>query len=126
MSNVLHRTTKQFRRSVNTPDFDPADWIINPDVGAAIGFPTKYWLISGDAVSLMDQAARDAVDAAEAQASTDADRTANKARIDDERVLKAFALVVLDEINILRAQHSLTARTPAQLVGAIKTKIGSI
>lgn len=38
-------------------------------------------------------------------------------------VLKAFALVVLDEINILRAQHSLAARTAAQLKTAIINKL---
>lgn len=126
MATVLRRTTKQFRRSVNTPDFDPADWIINPDVDAVIGAPTKYWLISGDVVSLMDQAAQDVVDATEEQAATDADRISNKSRIDDERVLKALALVVLDEVNVLRGEHSLADRTSAQLVGAIKTKIEGI
>jgi hypothetical protein len=39
------------------------------------------------------------------------------------RILRAFALVVLDEINILRAQHSLSARTAEQLRTAIKNKL---
>lgn len=37
--------------------------------------------------------------------------------------LKAFALVVLDEINILRGQHALTPRTAAQLKQAIINKL---
>ncbi len=37
--------------------------------------------------------------------------------------LKAFALVVLDEINILRVAAELPERTVAQLKTAIKTKL---
>jgi len=39
-------------------------------------------------------------------------------------VLKAFALVVLDEINILRGVAGLAERTPDQIVIAIKAKLG--
>jgi hypothetical protein len=39
------------------------------------------------------------------------------------RVLKAFAAVVLDEINILRQQHLLPDRTAEQLVTAIKSNL---
>jgi hypothetical protein len=44
-----------------------------------------------------------------------------------ERLIRALALVVLDEINILRAASvpTLTARTTAQLVSAIKAKIAA-
>ena len=38
-------------------------------------------------------------------------------------VLRAALLVVMDEINLLRAQHGLSARTAAQLVAAVKKKI---
>ena len=41
----------------------------------------------------------------------------------ERRVLKAFALVVLDEINLLRAQHGLAARTAEQLRSAIKARL---
>lgn len=44
-------------------------------------------------------------------------------RIDNEVVLRAFAEVVMDEINILRTEHSLPVRTLSQLVNAIKQKI---
>ena len=40
-----------------------------------------------------------------------------------KRVMKAFALVVLDEINILRDQHGLVLRTEAQLRTAVKGKL---
>jgi hypothetical protein len=65
MSDVVHRTTKQYLKSANTPDYPVETWIINPDLSAVEGFPSKYWIITGDVVTLMSQAERDAVDAAE-------------------------------------------------------------
>lgn len=38
-------------------------------------------------------------------------------------LLKAFALVVLDEINLLRTQAGLPARSVAQLKNAVKQKL---
>lgn len=64
MANVLSRTPPyQYRRSVNDPDYDIADWIFNPDLSAVTGFGPQYWIVTGDVVTLMNQAARDAVDA---------------------------------------------------------------
>ena len=126
MADVLHRTTKEFKRSASTSSFPVADWIINPDLSAVGTFPSKYWIITGDTVTLMNAAARNAVDAQEATDAVAEDRAENKLRIDDERVLKAFALIVLDEINVLRGQHGLAARTPVQLVNAIKGKVDTI
>lgn len=126
MATVVHRTTKELRRSVNTPDFDVADWIINPDLSAVRGQPSKYWVITGDSVTLMDQAARDVVDAAEAAAILAANRAAEKARYDNERLIRAVVLVKLDEINAVRAASALPARTAAQLKTAIESKIDSI
>lgn len=40
-----------------------------------------------------------------------------------ERILKAFALVVLDEINILRNREGLALRTASQIKTAIKNKL---
>ena len=44
---------------------------------------------------------------------------------DNEALIRALAFVVLDEINLLRAEHSLADRTPAQLRTAIKAKIAA-
>lgn len=41
----------------------------------------------------------------------------------ERRLLRAFAEVVKDEINILRGQHGLAARTLAQLRTAIRNKV---
>jgi hypothetical protein len=62
MANVLNRTTKQYLISVNTPDYDPLQWIINPDLSAVGSFPSIYWTITGNVVTLSNAAARAVVD----------------------------------------------------------------
>jgi len=62
MSIVINRTTKQILISVNTPEFDPSTWIINPTL--PVGIPEKYLNISGDVVTEMNQTEKDAVGAA--------------------------------------------------------------
>lgn len=83
-------------QSVNTPDYSVIDWIIEPDLSAVVGFDSKYWVITGDTVALMDQAARDAVDAAELSALLD--DLSNQ--IDEPLSYhKAFAEILIDEFN---------------------------
>lgn len=65
MASVLNRITKEFRPRANTPDFPTAQWIINPDLSAVAGFLPKYWIITGDVVTLMTPAERDAQDDAD-------------------------------------------------------------
>lgn len=45
MASVFNKTTNQYLESVNTPDYDPVDWIINPDVSALKNqnVPRQYW-----------------------------------------------------------------------------------
>jgi len=122
MAVVLNRVTKELINSANTPEFPIVDWIINPDLSAVTGFPSKYWIITGDVITLMSQAERDAVDAAIVSARRDGTVTT----FDEvEDVMRAFARVLLDEINILRTQHSLADRTIAQLKTAIRNKLGT-
>lgn len=97
MTDVVHRITKEYRRSVHTPDYSLADWIHNPDLSAVVGQPAKYWLITGDVISLMDQAARDAVDAQELSDRRDSIIS----RLDDLEILeRAELLALLDDRNI--------------------------
>lgn len=63
MASVLHRISKQYIDSVNTPDFDPTDWIINPDLSAVSGHSYQYWVIEGDSVRLAAQSEREQIDA---------------------------------------------------------------
>lgn len=69
MADVLHRSTLEYRKSVNTPDFSPADWIINPDLSAIKGVARKYWRIDGDRVVEMTAQEKAAADRAELDTS---------------------------------------------------------
>lgn len=125
MANVLNRTTKEFLRSVHEPIYPIEDWIINPELSAVEGFDSKYWIITGDAVSLMDQAARDAVDAAGLEARRDS--VANQlANVED--VLRAFMLIVLDEFNAHAAKVNsmLSAMDASTSLADMKARIGQI
>jgi hypothetical protein len=103
MAAVLNRTTKQYLASANTPDYPVEEWIINPDMSAVVGSQTVYWVITGDVVSLMSQAERDAVDAVAVQSARDA-AIAQLQQAED--VLRAFMLIVLDDRNLLAARLS--------------------
>ena len=50
MGRVLNKTTKEYHRSVNTPDYPDEDWWVNP-TGAetlhAAGVPSRYWNVDG-------------------------------------------------------------------------------
>ncbi len=70
----------------------------------------------------MSQPDRDAVDAALEVGTLDA--VANE--LDQARtIMRAFAEVVLDEVNILRAQHGLAPRTLVQLKQAVRAKLSA-
>lgn len=121
MANVLSRTAPYvYLTSVNDPLYPPQDWIINPDLSAVRGFDPKYWSVTGDTVSLLSQAERDAIDAAEETARLDsiADELTQT-----QSILRAFAEVVLDEFNTLRSEHSLAPRTLSQLRNAVRGKL---
>lgn len=69
--------------------------------------------------------ATSAAKVAKASATASIDNGQLQSGVSTERLVRALALVVLDEVNILRAASvpTLTARTAAQLVTAIKAKI---
>ena len=144
MSDWLNRTTKQYLTnrspsdmaiifSTDVPFIDGFGgaasnlaWILDPDISAVTGFNSRYWEIIGDIVSLKSQTERDTIDVAVAATALASDRTVNKARYENEKALKAIVLLMLDEINILRAQHSLSDRTPAQAKTAFNAKVDSL
>ena len=123
MSTVVRRTTLTPIYNVNTVKYDIAFFFFDPDLSAVANVPERYWQESGGVFSEMDQAGKDAVDAAILASETQQDKSLAKDIIDSERVLKAFAEVVMDELNNLRAEHGLPVRTLSQLVTAIKNKI---
>lgn len=122
MANVLNRTTgatlpyrKDYRPSVNEPDYPEVDWIWDPDLSAVAGFDSIYWDISGDNVLLADLATRDARDAEIAAAAVVSYHDGQKDQYTDNDIFRAQIKYVVDEINILRAATGTTpARTYAQ------------
>jgi len=69
MADLIHRTNRDSngalleKFSVNTPDFSPASWIINPDLSGVDGIAEYYWKTVGDNVVEMDAGEKTTVDA---------------------------------------------------------------
>ena len=123
MPDWIHRIKMTLLHSVAEADLpEPeSNYILDPDLSAVAGQPTKYWEVSGDAVTLMDAAARAVVDAAELEVQKDS----VVAELDQNMALiRAVFLVILDEFNLLRAEHGLAPRTVTQLRNAAKAKLG--
>lgn len=125
MADVLNRTTREFIRSVHEPDYPVEEWIISPDLEAVTGFDSRYWVITGDVVSLMDQAQRAAVDAATLEAQRD-DLISQFGSV--ENILRAFMLIVLDEFNAHSAKTNsmLDAMDASTSLADMKNRIGQI
>ncbi len=45
MSTVVNKVTLEVKVSVNTPEYPPSDWLINPTIPDA---PKRYWIVEGD------------------------------------------------------------------------------
>ncbi len=67
MADVVSKTNPQagVLSSVNTPDYPPEDWFINPVLPPG---PSKYWKNDNGTLAEMTQPEKDVVDAAEAAA----------------------------------------------------------
>ena len=50
--DVLNRTTKELRTSQNEPEYHESEWIHGPDLSAVAGHDPRYWVITGDSVTL--------------------------------------------------------------------------
>ena len=124
MGDFLDRVTKQHLTSTSPNDLPKpiSNYISMPDLSAVVGQPSRYWKITGDTITLLPKPMRDAVDAAILQVIRDS--TANE--LDQiENILRAFALTILDEFNVLRSIHSLPPREVGQLKTAIRNKLGT-
>ena len=67
MANVIKKTPNskgvyEYRKSVNTPDYPTADWLIDPDVSALSAIPRRHWKVSGSSVVEMSSAEKTVVD----------------------------------------------------------------
>ncbi len=103
MADVVNKTTLQHLRSVNTPDFPTADWLINPDLSAVAAVPNKYWKIVAGSVVEMTQAEKDAVDAAAEVVRKTRIRQTIELRSDDGSV---FDVGVDNSGNLTRVKQS--------------------
>ena len=118
-------------RAAHTPDYDQrTDVLINPDILDLDGLVfQKYWKHDTGAIIEYTQAEKDAQDAAELASFNLSVRTTAKSNMVDfaaiPLVLRSFADVVKDEINILRTLHSLPDRTLSQLKDAIQARVDS-
>ena len=84
-----------------------------PDLSAVVGVPPMYWIITGDVVSEMSQAEKDAVDAANLSSGRD---DAIEADIDNlESTMRQLAKMMVSELNILRQQFNTTTAESNQL-----------
>jgi len=133
MGYSINRSTKIFRlKGADTLNSPASTHLLNPDL-TIVGIPdfsvhagainTKYWKITGDNITLMDQSEKDAEDARISSELLDGQRADYKAIADLDKLFKAFAQIVLDEINLLRVKAGLSVRTIAQLKTAIKNQI---
>jgi hypothetical protein len=146
--NVIHRTTLRYLTSVNEPDYPEPAWKWGPDMSQVTGVSPLYW--KWDAVNErpipMTQAEQDAVDAAILTAQRDS-AVAQFGSV--ENGMRAFLLVLLDELNLHSTKQSeeladiaaatslsdyktrraaraaVPQRTEQQLRTAIRSKLGS-
>ena len=123
--DVLHRITKTYLRSVNEPLYPQAEWIWGPDLSAVVGFGSRYWIITGDVVTLMSPAERAAADAADLQANRD---VAAAAIAQTENVLRAFMLVAMDEFNAhaSKIKEILDSIDAATSLANLQTRIAAV
>jgi len=134
MPNYLHRTSKQYLTSRSPADLDEqeANYIQDPELSAVVGFPSIYWTITGDVVSLMSQGERDAVDAAILAAQVTEEKTGAESLYDlsqaEARALRAMVLLIVDELNSLRTQWRdfQTAVDAAANLGQMKTGVAGL
>lgn len=63
MATVFDRATLERREGVPAASYDPAGWLIDPDLSAVTGVPDDYWKIVGNAVVEMSVAEKTAKDA---------------------------------------------------------------
>ena len=132
MSTVVNKADpSNFRTSANTPDFPPAEWLINPP-GFVMLFdsvPSRYWklTVGGDDIEEMNQAEKDALDAAEAAAVVVANKLAASDEADEitsaGRRTRAILNMVRKQFNVLRALHGLPNITVAQVKTDYKNEV---
>lgn len=112
MATVLNRVTKKLIKSVNTLNYPASDWIINPDLTSVSAYPSKYWVITGDVVTLMDAATRSSLDASLLSAEN------NLLASNLDRVIKAIVSALNDGSFVTNSNY-----TNKQIKTIIRSKL---
>ena len=101
MPSYLHRTRKILLENIDATDLPeaPANYIEDPNMSAVAGQPRKYWVISGDTVSLADAAGQAAADSAEATEINTADRSLNVRNVDNVNAVGMNTRALLQNAN---------------------------
>lgn len=131
MPNIVNKADPSvYQLSVSESTYNAADWVVNPPSLATLiaTVEPKYWKLNvGETdVQEMTQPEKDAVDAAADVALLASAKTSAKDEYDNTRgtlISRAIVTLLIDEINILRAQHALAPRTAAQARTAIRNAI---
>lgn len=127
MSNFIHKTTKEYRKSVNDPDYAGGDWLLVEGDNQLVidSTPAKYIKITGGVLTAMTDEERLIVDAAEKQVSHDA--IADQLLVEGNE-MRALLLLVIDELNSRTAALNSILQSIAKSgdVAGIKTEMGKI
>lgn len=129
--NTVTKRVIEFKPRANTPDYqgrsDTVIFTTSPEniPLVAAGIPMKYWYVENHNIREMTAEEKAVVDA-EIQATIVQEQNDLKDLDKADKILTACILVMLDEINTLRALHSQTARTKAQLKTAIVNKYNTL
>lgn len=125
MANVLNKTTLEYRPSVHTPDFPSEEWLINPDLSQVKGVDPAYWVLDGPKVVPMTEEQRAAKDQQLAEAAKA--EAVESARDETGRPLvKALAVVIANELTLIRKQAGLGDRTNEEIVQSILTALEGV
>lgn len=96
------------------------EYLKNPDLLAVKGVERYYWKVENNSLMAMSPTERAAIDV---QRTTEALDEKVEEYLTGREVTKAFALLLIDEINILREAASMQPRTMQQFVQAMKQRI---
>ena len=118
MPSWLHRTNKGLLVSVAEADLPEiaANYIEEPNLSGVAGVLVKYWKITGDVISEMDQAEKDTVDISEAAAAA----TVNRAQAVSEVESSAYVGMELRSlIEVFNKRDNYLINRVTELQGAL-------
>lgn len=124
MATVVNKTTFEIIESAHTPNYSPAEWIINPQLPDCA---KKYWKLVGNSIHEMTQEEKDAVDLAETQAQEQAQEewdSTEKQIVNKDNFTRALIKSLLDVINEMRTESGIDL--PEKSLQDLQTSISEI